>query len=72
MTQTLICQKCKDEVLKIVEEHAQKHDEEITRLSLSSSGDDMLLSHVRKIVLIGIKSVKYRIGDMWVKKEDKK
>ncbi len=69
MTQTLICKKCKEEVLKVIEEHAQTHDAEVARLSLSSSSDDMLLSHVRQIVLVGIKSVKYRIAEMWTHKE---
>ncbi len=67
-TQTLICEKCKDEVLKAVEEHLQHLQAEITKLSLSSSGEDMLKSLSTQILLVGAKSVKYKIGNMWIKK----
>ncbi len=69
MSQKLICSDCKDEVLKVIQEHIAKQDVEITKLALSSSGDDSIMYLARQMVLCGIKSVKYRVAEMWIKKE---
>ncbi len=69
MTQKLICRACKHEVLKLIEENLEKDEKEITRLAISSSSQDSILYLARQLILIGIKAAKYRVGDMYVKKE---
>lgn len=66
--QKLICGSCKDEVLRVIEEHLQSTQAEITKLSFSSSGEDLLKTLSTQILLAGAKSVKYKVGNMWVNK----
>ncbi len=66
--QKLICEKCKDEVLRVVEEHLQHLQSEITSLSISSSSEDLIKGLSTQIILLGAKSVKYKVGDMWARK----
>ncbi len=68
-TQKLVCQGCKDEVLKVIVENIGKNEAEATRLSLSSASDDMIMYLARQLILIGAKSAKYQVGNMYVKKE---
>ncbi len=69
MTQKLICSDCKDEVLKVIEGNLERHQEEITRLAISSRDHDMIMFLARQLVLVGAKSSKYQVGNMYVKKE---
>ncbi len=68
MTQKLICQACKHEVLKVIEDSLENDQKEITRLAISSSSQDNILYLARQLILIGIKAAKYRVGYMYVKK----
>lgn len=64
----VICEACKDKVLRVIEEHLQRRQEEITKLVLSSSGDDLVKHLAEELIQIGAKSVKYRIGEMLTRK----
>ncbi len=67
--QKLICQGCKDEVLKVIVENIEKNETEVLRLAISSTSDSKIMHLARQLILIGAKSSKYQVGNMYVKKE---
>ncbi len=67
-TQKLICQDCKDEVLRVIVGNIEKNEEMLASIALSSKSNDLITYLARQLVLVGAKSAKYQVGNMYVKK----